>query len=187
LRKQGLEKCDNEKAMKAEDTLDYIEFNQSWNMNAKELLILNFEEIRRRSIKVWKAISEEHLYWRPDVDAMSCIEMIRHVLETEIAYQHIILHRGSLEGFTSPLAGNPYSTVDDELRNAQPYREKFLKMVNSFSMKELDEINIIRPEKKQHRKLGDFLLRIGYHEGVHTGQLLDYLRTLKAQRANIWD
>ena len=59
-------------------------------MNAKELLILNFEEIRRRSIRVWKAISEEHLHWKPDADAMSCIEMIRHVLETEIAYQHII-------------------------------------------------------------------------------------------------
>ena len=173
--------------MKTATALDYIELDQSPGMSAKELLILNFEEIRRRSIKVWKAISEEHLHWKPDADAMSCIEMIRHVLETEIAYQHIILHRGSLVGFTSPLAGNPYSTVDDELRNAQPYREKFLKMVNSFSMKELDEINIVRPEKKQARKLGDFLLRTAYHEGVHTGQLLDYLRTLKAQRADIWD
>ena len=45
-------------------------------MNAKELLILNFEEVRRRSIKVWKGIDEELLYWRPDADAMSCIEMV---------------------------------------------------------------------------------------------------------------
>ena len=174
-------------AMKTETALDYIEFDQSWSMNAKELLILNFEEVRRRSIRVWKAISEQNLHWKPDADAMSCIEMIRHVLETEIAYQHIILHRGGLAGFTSPLTSNPYSTVDDELRNAQPYREKFLKMVNSFSIKDLDEIYITRPEKKQHRKLGDYLLRAAYHEGVHTGQLLDYLRTLKAQRADIWD
>ena len=173
--------------MRTEAAINFIEFDRSAGMNAKELLILNFEEVRRRSIKVWKAISEEHLYWKPDPDAMSCIEMIRHVLETEIAYQHIILHRGALAGFTSPLAGNPYSTVDEELRNAQPYREKFLKMVNSFSIKELDEIYITRPEKKQHRRLGDYLLRAAYHEGVHTGQLLDYLRTLKAQRADIWD
>ena len=156
-------------------------------MNAKELLILNFEEVRRRSIKVWKSISEENLYWKPDPGAMSCIEMIRHVLESENIYHHIILHHGGHGDNESPLTGNPYTTIDDELKNAQPYREKFLKMVHSFSLKELDEVYITRKEKKQHRKLGDYLLRVAYHESVHTGQLLDYLRTLKAQRANIWD
>lgn len=162
--------------------------NQTYaTMNAKELLILNFEEVRRRSIKVWKSIAEENLHWKPDPDAMSCIEMIRHVLECENIYHHIILHRGELGNYVSPLTGNPYSTVDNELKNAQPYREKFLKMANSFSLKELEEVHIIRKEKKQDRKLGDYLLRIAYHESVHTGQLLDYLRTIKAPRPNIWD
>jgi uncharacterized damage-inducible protein DinB len=156
-------------------------------MNAKELLILNFEEVRRRSIKVWKEISEDDLYWRPDPEAMSCFEMIRHVLETENIYHHIILHQGVLGDYESPLTQNPYSTVEDELKYAQPFREKFLKMVNSFSLKELEEVYITRKEKKQHRKLGDYLLRMAYHEAVHTGQLLDYLRTLKATRANVWD
>ena len=156
-------------------------------MNAKELLILNFEEVRRRSIKVWRDIPEEDLYWKPDPEAMSCFEMIRHVLESENIYHHIILHRGALGNYESPLTGNPYTTVDDELKKAQPYREKFLKMVNSFSLKELEEVYITRKEKKQHRKLGDYLLRMAYHEGVHTGQLLDYLRTLKAPGAAIWD
>lgn len=156
-------------------------------MNAKELLILNFEEVRRRSIKVWKGIADDDLYWRPDPDAMSCLEMIRHVLESENIYHHIILHQGVLGDYESPLAKNPFSTVDDELKYAQPFREKFLKMVNSLSLKELEEVYITRKEKKQHRKLGDYLLRMAYHESVHTGQLLDYLRTLKAARANIWD
>jgi uncharacterized damage-inducible protein DinB len=156
-------------------------------MNTKELLILNFEEVRRRSIKVWKDISEEHLFWKPDPAAMSCFEMIRHVLESENIYHHIILHRGVLGDYESPLTGNPYTSLDDELRNAQPYREKFLKMVHSFSVKELDEVYITRREKGQRRKLGDYLLRVAYHESVHTGQLLDYLRTLNAPRAAIWD
>ena len=156
-------------------------------MNAKELLRLNFEEIRRRSIRVWKSIAAENLQWRPDADAKSCIEMIRHVLETENIYHHIIVHLGKLGDYSSPLCGNPVATVDDELKNAQPYREKFLKLVNSLSLKELEEVYITRPEKKQHRKLGDYLMRAAYHEAVHTGQLLDYLRTLKAQRADIWD
>jgi len=156
-------------------------------MNAKELLILNFEEVRRRSIKVWKSISDEYLYWRPDGDAMNCIEMVRHVLEGENIYHHIILHRGELGDFESPLKSNPFSSIDDELRYAQPYREKFLKMINGFSSKELEEIYITRKNMGQHRKLGDYLLRIAYHEAVHTGQLLDYLRTVKTARPKIWD
>ena len=156
-------------------------------MNAKELLLLNFEEVRRRSIKVWKAIAEDDLYWRPDPDAMSCFEMIRHVLESENIYHHIIINRGVLGDYICPLAGNPYTTLEDELKNAQPYREKFLKMVHALSLRELEEVYITRKEVKQHRRLGDYLLRIAYHESVHTGQLLDYLRTLKAPRAVIWD
>jgi uncharacterized damage-inducible protein DinB len=156
-------------------------------MNTKELLILNFEEVRRRSIKVWKSIDEELLYWRPDADAMSCIEMVRHILEGENIYHHIVLHGGELGNFESPLKSNPFSTIDDELKYAQPYREKFLQMVNGFTAKELDEVYITRAAIKQHRRLGDYLLRIAYHEAVHTGQLLDYLRTAKAARPKIWD
>ncbi len=129
-------------------------------MNAKYLLILNFEEVRRRSIKVWKGINEDYLFWKPDNMAMSCIEMVRHVLEGENIYHHIVLHGGDLGTFESPLKSNPYNTIDDELRNAQPYREKFLKMINDFTNKELEEIYITRKEIRQHRKLGDYLLRI---------------------------
>jgi uncharacterized damage-inducible protein DinB len=156
-------------------------------MNAKDLLILNFEEVRRRSIKVWKGIAEDHLFWKPDETAMNCIEMVRHVLEGENIYHHIVLHGGDLGNFESPLKSNPYYSIDDELKNAQPYREKFLKMVNGFTAKELDEVYITRKEIKQHRKLGDYLLRIAYHEAVHIGQLLDYLRTAKMARPKIWD
>jgi uncharacterized damage-inducible protein DinB len=156
-------------------------------MNAKDLLIINFEEVRRRSMKIWKNISDEHLFWKPDSGAMSCIEMIRHILESENIYHHIVLHGGDLGNFESPLAGNPYGTIDDELKYAQPYREKFLKMVNGFSAKDLEEIFITRKDAKQQRKLGDYLLRVAYHESVHTGQLLDYLRTMKAPRPKIWD
>ena len=156
-------------------------------MNVKELLILNFEEVRRRSIKVWKNISDDYLFWRPDADAMNCIEMIRHVREGENIYHHIILHGGDLGDFESPLKTNPLNSIEDELRNAQPYREKFLKMIHGFTAKELDEIYITRKQLGQHRKLGDYLLRIAYHEAVHTGQLLNYLRTAKTTRAKIWD
>lgn len=156
-------------------------------MNAKELLILNFEEVRRRSIRIWKGIAEDQLYWRPDPGAMTCFEMIRHILEAENIYHQVILNKGVLGDYQSPLTGNPYISVDEELRNAQPYREKFLRMINGFTAKELEETYITRKELGQHRRLGDYLLRIAYHESVHTGQLLDYLRTVKVPRPKIWD
>ena len=49
-------------------------------MNEVELILLNLEETRRRSIKVWKAIPEHMLNWKPDDEAFTCAEMIRHVL-----------------------------------------------------------------------------------------------------------
>ncbi len=156
-------------------------------MNAKELLILNFQETRRRSIKVWKGIPGILLHWRPDAGAMSCIEMVRHVLEAENIYHQIILTGGDPGNFKSPLESNSFLTIEDELRNAQPYREKFLQMVNAFTQKDLDEIDIIRPSLDQKRKLGDYLLRIAYHESVHCGQMLSYLRFAGMPRPKIWD
>ena len=58
-------------------------------MNPIDLILLNFNEIRRRSIKVWTSIPQEKLHWKPDNEAMTCIEMIRHVLESE-HYYHLV-------------------------------------------------------------------------------------------------
>ena len=156
-------------------------------MTPVEIIILNFEEIRRRSIKLWRGIPPEVYFWRPDVNAMTCIEMIRHVLETEHIYNVIVNNRGSLENFISPWTNIPYSDLQDELNFAKPFREKFLETIKSFSPDDLASVEIIRADKGQRRKLGDYLLRIAYHEAVHTGQLLSYLRTLGVDRPLIWD
>ncbi len=151
------------------------------------IIILNFEEIRRRSIKLWTGITPENYFWRPDIKAMTCIEMIRHVLESEHIYHVIVNNRGSLGNYVSPWENIPYSDLQDELDFAKPFREKFLETIGSFSPEELTSVEIIRADKGQRRKLGDYLLRIAYHEAVHTGQLLSYLRTLGIERPIIWD
>jgi uncharacterized damage-inducible protein DinB len=156
-------------------------------MNTKELILFNLSEVRRRSIKVWKSIPEDALAWKPDTAAMTCLEMVRHVLQGENEYHHIVLHKGKMGDFVSPIHNRPYTSIEDELAFAQPYREKFLRTIHSFTLKELDDIEIIRKEKNQRRKLGDYLLRIAYHEAVHTGQLLAYLRHMDLARPNIWD
>ncbi|KOO52034.1 DinB family protein [Viridibacillus arvi] len=156
-------------------------------MNSIDLILLNFNEIRRRSIKVWTTIPQEKLHWKPDNEAMTCIEMIRHVLESEHYYHLAIQNHGSLEVFDSPFEKQPFSTVNAELKFAEPFRNHFLKTIKSFTEEDLTSIKIDRSDSGYIRSLGDMLLRVAYHESIHTGQLLDYLRTASVPRVNIWD
>lgn len=156
-------------------------------MIATELIIANCEETRRRSVLIWKGLPEAFYDWKPDKDAMSSLEMIRHVLECEHLFHIIVNKRGDLKDYVSPWMGNAYKNLENEINFAEPFRKDFLKTIRSFSTQDLDIIEIIRKEKNQRRKLGEYLLRIAYHEAVHAGQFLAYLRTLGIDRPMIWD
>jgi uncharacterized damage-inducible protein DinB len=156
-------------------------------MNSIDLIILNFNEIRRRSIKVWTSIPDDKLHWKPDGEAMNCLEMVRHVLESEHYYHLAIKNRGSLSVFNSPFENRPFTSVNAELEYAEPYRKAFIDTIKSFSAEDLENIKIDRSDSGYIRDLGDMLLRVGYHESIHTGQLLDYLRTAGVPRVRIWD
>lgn len=85
------------------------------------------------------------------------------------------------------MENRPYTTIAGQLIFAAPYREDYFKMIRSFSEKDLEEIEIIRPALGQQRKLGDYLMRIAYHEAIHAGNIMSYLRTAGITRPNIWD
>lgn len=156
-------------------------------MNSIEIILLNFSETRRRSINLWKGIPTEYLNWKPDKDAFTIVEMIRHVLEGEHLFHKIIEEKGNLGNYQSPWKDLRYRDVDHELQFAEKYRLEFLKMIKSLSESDLEAIKIERSEVGQSKKLGDYLNRIVYHESVHTGQLLSYLRTIGVDRPQIWD
>ncbi|MBV6682490.1 DinB family protein [Bacillus sp. JRC01] len=156
-------------------------------MNSIDIILLNIKEVRRRSLKVWRSIPKDAIHWKPDEEAMSCIEMIRHVLESEHYYHLALLNEGSPKIFNSPFSNRPLTTVEAEVEFAEEYRKAFLGTVSSYTEKELSSIQIDRSESGYVRELGDMLLRIPYHEAVHTGQLLDYLRSAGFKRERIWD
>ncbi len=156
-------------------------------MNSIEIILLNFSEIRRRSIKLWSVIPNECLNWRPDINAFTIIEMIRHVLEGEHLFHKIIENKGDLGDYQSPWNSLKYSDLQNELEIAKKYRANFLKMINDIDESDLENVIIERKEVNQRKTLGDYLNRIAYHESVHTGQMLSYLRTLGVERAKIWD
>lgn len=156
-------------------------------MQTNELLILNLEEVRRRSIKIWRGIPLDILNWKPDAEAMSCIETVRHVLEGDWEYMQMLLHGGSLDTEDTPLRAHPLKDVETELARAEPFRSEFLQLIRSYSDTELTSKLLDRSDVGYVRTYGDFVLRIAYHESVHAGQLLGILRQLNVPRPNIWD
>ena len=156
-------------------------------MNTTELLILNFEEVRRRSIKVWQGIPADYFHWKQDAEAMSLIETVRHVLECEWLYMEMTKNGGSLLSDETPFNPRSYTNVADEITFAEPHRQKFLEFVASFTDEDLTTKKIERRDKGYVRTVGDFLLRVAYHESVHAGQVLNNLRVAGVPRPNIWD
>ena len=161
--------------------------HKSKHMNSIEIIALNFSETRRRSIKLWKGIPDKFLNWRPDKEALSIIEMIRHTLETEHLYHIIIQNRGNLGDYVSPWDKLDYVDLNNELHIARPYRKDFIEMIGALQESDLINVRIERTEVGQSKSLGDYLNRMVYHEAVHTGQMLSYLRTHSIERPKIWD
>jgi uncharacterized damage-inducible protein DinB len=156
-------------------------------MNSIETILLNFSEIRRRSLKLWSGIPNEYLNWKPDENAFTIIEMIRHVLEGEHLFHKIIENRGNLGDYQSPWKKLQYSNLKNELDFSKKYRTEFLEMINGLKEFDLNTVKIERKEVRQSKILGDYLNRIAYHESVHTGQILSYLRIIGIERPQIWD
>jgi uncharacterized damage-inducible protein DinB len=159
-------------------------------MSPTELLIWNLEEVRRRSLAVWHSIPPDRTDWKPDAEAMTCIELVRHVPECEYLYLSI-LKTGSRQPFDSVddslWVARPFTTVEAEIQFAAPYREELLELIRSYTVKQLSTVRVDQSGKGHFRGVGDFILRMAYHESVHTGQLLSYLRMMDVPRPNIWD
>lgn len=155
-------------------------------MTHAELIVLNFTEIRRRSILLWNQLPESHYHWKPDREAMSAIEMIRHVLEADYGW-NLIVRKGDLTNYSTPWKNRPFTSVADEIEFAKPYRNAFISTVSAFSTDELNHTEIVHPGNGEKKMLGKYLLRIGYHEAVHAGNFLSYLRAMEIARPQIWD
>jgi uncharacterized damage-inducible protein DinB len=156
-------------------------------VNSTELLVLNVEEVRRRSLKVWNGIPADRIHWKPDAQAMTCIEVVRHVLEGEFLYMSMLRAGKSVASEQSPFTSRPYTDIEAEVAFSAPYRRMLLDLLRSYTPDELSSKTVDRSDKGYVRTVGDFILRMAYHESVHTGQLLSYLRHMNAVRPDIWD
>lgn len=79
-----------------------------------------------------------------------------------------------------------YKSINDELNFAQSFRNEFMQYLKLIPETDLNNIWIERKSLNQKRKLSDYLLRIDFHESVHIGLLLSYLRQVRIERPKIW-
>jgi len=159
-------------------------------MTGKELALINLSETRRRSIKVWRAIPDSQLEWKPDPEAMSFGETIRHVWDGTYVYHQLLLEGKNLpDDFQSPFEHLPIRSVEAEIARAEPVLSALLEYVAHLSEGDLESRFIVRPETdpRQTRTVGDMLARFAYHDSVHTGQLLQMMRQAGLERPDIWD
>jgi predicted nuclease of restriction endonuclease-like (RecB) superfamily len=72
--------------------------------------------------------------------------MIRHILEGEFLYHQILKGRGSeaLTNLSNTFDTKEFTSVEDELIFAQPYRVDFLKYIKTFNNSDLENIKINR-------------------------------------------
>jgi hypothetical protein len=156
-------------------------------MNPIDLVILNLEEIRRRSLIIWDSLPTSYYQWKPDDTAMSALELVRHVAGADFGWNWILNTNGNMEGYSSPYDKIELIDIETEMRHAKTLRSNLYTTIRGFSPEDLNSINIMHPGTGGTRKLGDYLLRIGYHESVHAGQLLSYFRGMALERPFIWD
>ena len=116
---------------------------------------------------------------------MTALEMIRHLLQADYGW-NMIVSQADMSQYKTPWQARPLISVEDELELAKPYRKEFLNTVKQFSNYELANTEIIHPGNGEKKMLGQYL-RIGYHESVHAGQFLSYLRAMGVERPSIWD
>lgn len=135
---------------------------------------------------LWKALPEEHYHWRPDNDAMTAIDVVRHVLGADHGWDMIINHK-DMSDYRSPWEGKAYTTVAEDIAYTTQFRDKLIDTINGFSENDIATVSVTHPGNNKKRSLGDYLMRIGYHESVHAGQFLSYLRGMGAERPSVWD
>jgi uncharacterized damage-inducible protein DinB len=158
------------------------------DMNSLELFLLDYKECRRRFLITAAAFPDDLLTWKPDMEALTVGEIIRHVLLHDLGWLMILKdHRLPTEEELGHLSTSPYTNLQDEVDRAVVFHEEFIEYVSSLNVNDLGTTMIDWPHKPIRRSLGDTLERKSYHDAVHTGQLLQYLRMLHIERPMIWD
>jgi uncharacterized damage-inducible protein DinB len=151
-------------------------------MEFQDLFLKQKQTQRRRTREVVGLIRSEHLAWRPEKDALSVGEMLRHLWVSEEGVRRVALE-GNFAYYETRIPkglravlGTP-GGLDDELRNLERVHQETLAAVAAYPPERLEEDRAHQSLGFQ-RKVWVILLGINEHEIHHRAQLMTYLRIL---------
>lgn len=151
-------------------------------MDLQEFFLKQKEAIRRRTHEVTSLVRAENLRWRPEKDALSVGEMLRHIwvseegvrrvaLEGDFAYYETRIPKG-----LRAVVGTP-GPLEEELASLDRVHGETLDAVKLFPLERWEEERV-NESLRFRRKVGVILLGINEHEIHHRAQLMTYLRML---------
>ena len=152
------------------------------NMNKKEFFLARKQAIRERTRQVLEMVRPEHLTWKPEKEALSVGEMLRHIwvseegmrriaLEGDFAYYETRIPQG-----LRAVLGIPES-LDHELQNLERVHTETLAKVRDYPLERFEEERI-HEGFDFRRKVEAILFGLNDHEIHHRAQLMTYLRIL---------
>lgn len=151
-------------------------------MELRDFFLKQKEVVRTRTRQVAGLVREEHLGWRPEKDALSLGEMLRHLwvseqgvrrvaLEGDFAYYETRIPKG-----LRAVLGTP-GALEEELGNLERVHRETLAAVRAFPLERWEEERV-HESLGFRRKIGVILMGINEHEIHHRAQLMTYLRML---------
>jgi|SRR5271155_1113794 len=151
-------------------------------MTLLDFFLKQKEAIRARSREVFVLLRPEYMAWKPEKDALSLGEMLRHLWVSEEGVRRVVLD-GNFAYFETripkglrAITGTPGS-LEEELKNIERVHKDTLAAVAARPPEFLDEERA-NPAFGFRRKVAVLLFGMNEHEVHHRAQLMTYLRML---------
>ena len=152
-------------------------------MTLQEFFLKQKEAVRGRSREVFALVRPEHMAWKPEKEALSVGEMLRHLWSSEEGVRRAVLDANFAyyearipKGLRAVMGGAPTS-LEDELRNIERVHQETLAAIAVRPPEFLDEERA-NPALGFRRKVAVMLFGMNEHEVHHRAQLMTYLRIL---------
>jgi CheY-like chemotaxis protein/uncharacterized damage-inducible protein DinB len=148
----------------------------------KEVFLKQKEAIRRQTLQVVARLKPEHMEWRPEKEALSVGEMLRHLWLSEEGVRRVAL-AGDFSYYEARLPKGlravlgAVGTLEEERKNLERVHGETLTQVQAFPLERWQEERA-HPGLGIRRKVYALLFGINEHEVHHRAQLMTYLRML---------
>jgi len=151
-------------------------------MDLREFFLKQKEAIRGRTRQVAGMLEPAHLAWRPEKEALSAGEILRHIWVSEEGVRRVALegnfayYETRIPGGLRAVLGKPGSLAE-ETANLERVHKETLAAVAAWPLERWEEERI-HEALGFRRKVYTILLGINEHEIHHRAQLMTYLRLL---------